>query len=253
MKKSESFLISAYLSPTLEDYLEAIYQISLFNKVARSMEIADKLNVKRSSVTVALRSLADKGLINYQARSYVTLTDNGLNAARCVDKKHHILFDLFVKLLGMSESDADKAACGMEHGMTSEVCKKMSALMNALSKDQPLAEKIIASISQSEKEAECKSDCECSIPPVGSGEQEIQQDTALYDLNALNPGERGLIEKIIGSGALKKRLREMGVTHGQEVLVERAAPLDDPIEVRIRNFHLSLRRDEAALIIVKKG
>ena len=88
---------------------------------------------------------------------------------------------------------------------------------------------------------------------MGSGEQEIQQDTALYDLNALNPGERGIIEKIIGSGALKKRLREMGVTHGQEVLVERAAPLDDPIEVRIRNFHLSLRRDEAALIIVKKN
>ena len=70
---------SISLSPTLEDYLEAIYQISLFNKVARSMEIADKLNVKRSSVTVALRSLADKGLINYQARSYVTLTDNGLD------------------------------------------------------------------------------------------------------------------------------------------------------------------------------
>jgi len=243
---------SASLSPTLEDYLEAIYQISLFNKVARSMEIADKLNVKRSSVTVALRSLADKGLINYQARSYVTLTDNGLNAARCVDKKHRILSDLFVKLLSMSEGDADKAACGMEHGMTSEVCKKMSALMNALNKDHSLAEKIIASISQAEKEADCKSDCGCTKPSVGSDQLEIQQDPTLYDLNALKPGERGIIERIIGSGALKKRLREMGVTHGQEVLVERAAPLDDPIEVRIRNFHLSLRRDEASLIIVKK-
>ncbi len=240
------------LSPTLEDYLEAIYQISLFNKVARSMEIADKLNVKRSSVTVALRSLADKGLINYQARSYVTLTDNGLNAARCVDKKHHILFDLFVKLLGMSEGDADKAACGMEHGMTSEVCKKMTALMNALKRDQSLADKMIESISQSEKEINCKSDCGYRSS-LGSDKQENQQDPTLYDLNALKPGERGIIEKIVGSGALKRRLREMGVTHGQEILVERAAPLDDPIEVRIRNFHLSLRRDEAALIIVKKN
>jgi len=244
---------SASLSPTLDDYLEAIYQISLFNKVARSMEIADKLNVKRSSVTVALRSLADKGLINYQARSYVTLTDYGLNAARCVDKKHHILSELFVKLLGMTEIDADKAACGMEHGMTSEVCKKMSSLMNALKKDQSLAEKIAASISMSEKEADCKSDCGCTLSPVDCDQQEIQQDPSLYDLNALKPGERGIIERIIGSGALKKRLREMGVTHGQEILVERAAPLDDPIEVRIRNFHLSLRRDEAALIIVRKG
>ncbi len=239
---------SISLSPTLEDYLEAIYQISLFNKVARSMEIAEKLNVKRSSVTVALRSLADKGLINYQARSYVTLTDNGLNAARCVDKKHHILFDLFVKLLGMSESDADKAACGMEHGMTSEVCKKMSALMNALNNDQSLTEKMVESISKSEKEIDCG--CE---PSLGSDHQDSRQDPNLYDLNALKPGERGIVEKIIGSGALKKRLREMGVTHGQEILVERAAPLDDPIEVQVRKFHLSLRRDEASLIIVKKG
>lgn len=243
---------SISLSPTLEDYLEAIYQISLFNKVARSMEIADKLNVKRSSVTVALRSLADKGLINYQARSYVTLTDNGLNAARCVDKKHHILFDFFVKLLGMSEGDADKAACGMEHGMTSEVCRKMSALMNVLNCDQALAEKLIASISQSETEIDCRNDCECSLS-VDRDQQEKKEDPALYDLNALKPGERGIIEKIIGSGALKKRLREMGVTRGQEVLVERAAPLDDPIEIQVRNFHLSLRRDEAALIIIKKG
>ncbi len=239
---------SISLSPTLEDYLEAIYQISLFNKVARSMEIADKLNVKRSSVTVALRSLADKGLINYQARSYVTLTDNGLNAARCVDKKHHILFDLFVKLLGMSESDADKAACGMEHGMTSEVCKKMSALMNVINNDKSLAEKMVESISKSEKEI----DCECA-PSLGSDHQDSKQEPNLYDLNALKPGERGIVEKIIGSGALKKRLREMGVTHGQEILVERAAPLDDPIEVRVRKFHLSLRRDEASLIIVKKS
>lgn len=238
------------LSPTLEDYLEAIYQISLFNKVARSMEIADKLNVKRSSVTVALRSLADKGLINYQARSYVTLTDDGMSAARCVDRKHHVLSDLFIKLLGMTESEADKAACGMEHGMTAEVCKKMTALMNALNSDQSLAEKMIKSISEYEKEIDCNSDC--GYKPSSEKEPESEQKPALYDLNALKPGQRGIIERILGSGALKKRLREMGVTHGQEILVERAAPLDDPIEIRVRNFHMSLRRDEASLIIVRK-
>lgn len=238
------------LSPTLEDYLEAIYQISLFNKVARSMEIADKLNVKRSSVTVALRSLADKGLINYQARSYVTLTDDGMTAARCVDRKHHVLSDLFIKLLGMTESEADKAACGMEHGMTAEVCKKMTALMNALNSDQSLAEKMIKSISEYEKEIDCKHDC--GYKPSSEKEPESEEKPVLYDLNALKPGQRGIIERILGSGALKKRLREMGVTHGQEILVERAAPLDDPIEIRVRNFHMSLRRDEASLIIVRK-
>jgi DtxR family Mn-dependent transcriptional regulator len=74
------------LSPTLEDYLEAIYRISSVNTVARSMDIADRLKVKRSSVTVALYSLAEKGLINYQARSFITLTERGMQVARCVDK-----------------------------------------------------------------------------------------------------------------------------------------------------------------------
>ncbi|NLE00284.1 MAG: metal-dependent transcriptional regulator [Fibrobacter sp.] len=239
------------LTPTLEDYLEAIYQISSSNRVARSMEIADRLNVKRSSVTVALRSLAEKGLINYQARSYVTLTNNGLNAARCVDRKHHILSDFFVSLLGMNSQDADRAACGMEHGMTSEVCRKMAALMNFMKEDKKQAELLNKSILKFEQEIDCTHSCDYTptIEPVPPKEN---VSTELYDLNSLKPGERGIIEKIAGSGTLKKRLREMGVTHGQEILVVRAAPLDDPIEVQIRNYHMSLRREEAALVIVHK-
>ena len=114
--------MSAYaLSPNLEDYLEAILQISSMNKVARSMEIASRLNVKRSSVTVALRSLAEKGLINYEVRSFVTLTDKGLDAAKCIDRRHHILLDFFISILGLSYEEANKTACSMEHGMTSDV------------------------------------------------------------------------------------------------------------------------------------
>lgn len=239
------------LSPTLEDYLEAIYQISLFNKVARSMEIADRLNVKRSSVTVALRSLADKGLINYQARSFVTLTDEGMNAARCVDRKHHVLSEMFVKLLKMSDEDADRAACGMEHGMTSEVCKKLTALMSVLSANPQISQEITHQVVQIENGVACTHKCE-QMPQVVSDTQNKSEDTDLYDLNSLEPGDKGIIEKILGKGALKKRLQEMGVTHGQEILLVRAAPLDDPIEVQIRKFHLSLRREEASLIIVKK-
>lgn len=240
---------SSSLTPTLEDYLEAIYQISLFNKVARSMEIADQLNVKRSSVTVALKSLADKGLINYQARSYITLTESGMNAARCVDRKHRILSDLFVTLFKIPLEEADKAACGMEHGMTSEVCKKLSALMGVLREDTETCSKLGKAIEEYEK----ISKCEGGISSIKTSENDDPNNNAgLCDLNALKPGEHGIIEKILGSGTLKKRLQEMGITHNQEIFVVRAAPLDDPIEIRIRKFYLSLRREEACLIIVRK-
>lgn len=235
------------LTPTLEDYLETIYRICEFNKVARSMEIADRLNVKRSSVTVALRSLAEKGLINYQARSFVTLTEDGLNTAKCVDKKHNTLLDIFTTVFGISQDDADKTACEMEHGMTSLVCKKMNSLLKALRDDQEMAGKLAKAISESEKDIECKNGC--SMKP-GKSEEKIGD--MHFDLNSMKPGERGIIKMILGSGNLKKRLLEMGITKGQEILIVRAAPLDDPIEVQVRNFNLSLRREEAALIIIDK-
>lgn len=239
------------LTPTLEDYLEAIYRICSFNKVARSMEIADKLNVKRSSVTVALRSLSEKGLINYQARSFVTLTEEGLFAARCVDNKHHILSDLFTTLLAMTSEEADKAACGMEHGMTAEVCRKMAALLKVLDNDKETAKKITQSVPLFEKQIDCKHDCGYNSP-TDTIDDNADDQNMNYDLNSLKPGERGVIIMILGSGSLKKRLQEMGVTRGQEILVVRAAPLDDPIEIQVRNFYLSLRREEASLVIIKK-
>jgi DtxR family transcriptional regulator, Mn-dependent transcriptional regulator len=232
------------LTPTLEDYLEAIFQISRKHKVARSMEIADFLKVKRSSVTIALRSLADKGLINYQVRSYVTLTDNGLKIAQCVDKRHHILHDLFTRVLGLADSVANAAACRMEHGMTSDVCRKMTALLKTLKKDAQTADKVLTGIEHNAKTINCSEHCEY-IP-----ETNFHTDDHAT-VNDLNNGEYGIVQKITGKSALKTRLQEMGIVKGQKIKVVKAAPLDDPIEVSVRNTHISLRREEASLIQIK--
>jgi ferrous iron transport protein A len=71
------------------------------------------------------------------------------------------------------------------------------------------------------------------------------------DLNTFRSGESGIISQIIGVGNLKKRLGEMGITAGQHIVVVKAAPLDDPIQVKVRNYNLSLRRDEACNILVE--
>ncbi len=235
------------LSPTLEDYLEAILQITAKHQVARSMEIAEKLHVKRSSVTVALRSLADKGLINYQVRSFVTLTESGLKAAKCVDKRHHILHDVFTDILNLPEDDADAAACAMEHGMTENVCRKMTALLMAFKNNNQDTKKVSDSLEANSQKIDCNKNCNYIPSPVFT-----KSEAQLFDLNSINPGESAIIDRIIGTGVLKKRLREMGITRGQKILVVRSAPLDDPIQVRVRNFNLSLRREEAATVLVEK-
>lgn len=69
----------------------------------------------------------------------------------------------------------------------------------------------------------------------------------------LKPGQSGKILKIFVTGALKRRLMDMGVVAGTEVRVEKIAPMGDPLEVRIKSYALSLRRGEAKSIEVEAG
>ena len=64
-------------------------------------------------------------------------------------------------------------------------------------------------------------------------------------------GSKVRVKKIRGRGALKRRIMEMGLTQGIEVLVQKEAPLGDPIELNIRGYNLALRRSDAALIEIE--
>ncbi len=71
------------------------------------------------------------------------------------------------------------------------------------------------------------------------------------NLAKLKPGEKGKIVSIGAIGPLKRRLMDMGVLVGEEVKVEKMAPLGDPMEVSIKGYRLSLRKKEAEGIAVE--
>ena len=71
-------------------------------------------------------------------------------------------------------------------------------------------------------------------------------------LNRLAPGVRAVVRRVEGDTRVRHRLLEMGLTSGAPVAVVRAAPLGDPVEVRVRGYHLSLRRHEAQSITVTR-
>jgi ferrous iron transport protein A len=73
---------------------------------------------------------------------------------------------------------------------------------------------------------------------------------AAVSLDALEAGRHARVTAVRGSGAVARRLMEMGVVPGAPVRVIKAAPLGDPLEVRVRNYHLALRRSEAQTISV---
>lgn len=69
-------------------------------------------------------------------------------------------------------------------------------------------------------------------------------------LHLLRPGQRAVVSRINGAGALRRRFIEMGIIKGETILIERHAPLGDPIEYFIKGYHLALRKEEAAQIEV---
>ncbi len=70
-------------------------------------------------------------------------------------------------------------------------------------------------------------------------------------LSDLKPGTQAVIKKINLSGSLKRRLMDMGVVPNEIIVVEKIAPLGDPIEINIKNYKLSIRKSEAEKIEVE--
>ena len=113
------------LTASQEDYLEAIYEISLEKMAARAKDIAMYLDVRASSVTGALRTLGSMGLINYAPYDLITLTDEGKVAAEDIVHRHKALKNFLVNVLGIEVEEADKTACKMEHSVPETVVNRL--------------------------------------------------------------------------------------------------------------------------------
>ena len=64
-------------------------------------------------------------------------------------------------------------------------------------------------------------------------------------------GETVKVVKLTGQGAVKRRIMDMGITKGVEIFIRKVAPLGDPVEVTVRGYELSLRKDDASMIEVE--
>lgn len=120
------------LTSQLEDYLETIARLLQQQAVARATDIAVQMGVTRASVTSALRSLAEKGLINYQPYSQVTLTPQGSGLAAKIISRHQTLSAFLQEVLRVPPSQAEADACRAEHVLSPEVIERMGRFLGFL-------------------------------------------------------------------------------------------------------------------------
>ena len=119
------------LTFTMENYLEAIYELSPDGKGARISDIAQKLGVTKASTNSAMATLAERGLIVNEKYRQVFLTPTGLELAEFTSRKHQVIQHFFTKILNIDPVIADTDACAIEHVISSDSIYAMQAFMRA--------------------------------------------------------------------------------------------------------------------------
>ena len=119
------------LGESAEDYLEAILMLKEKNGQVRSIDIADMLEVTKPSVSNAVKRLREKGYIEMDSSSYITLTDTGYKIARNVYERHQTITELFVSL-GVEREVAQEDACRIEHILSEQSYKALMTLKDKL-------------------------------------------------------------------------------------------------------------------------
>ncbi|RAK11816.1 DtxR family iron (metal) dependent repressor [Halanaerobium saccharolyticum] len=218
------------LSESMEDYLEAIFNLIKENGSARVTDIANSLGIAASSVNQGLKKLNEQGLIKQQKYGPIKLTQSGVQAAEKVNCKHQILYLFLHKTLGVEPETADQDACSIEHVLSQQSFEKMVDYLieNNYIEEQNCAFKFM------------------------ENEEEEKMAAKEFMLDSMSVGSKAEVLKIESKGRLKRKLMDMGLNRGARVEVKGKAPMGDPIEIKVRGYSLSLRQDEAAEILVKE-
>jgi DtxR family transcriptional regulator, Mn-dependent transcriptional regulator len=112
------------LTPSSEDYLEAIYRLAVGGNSVRSVDLANKLEVSKASVNKAISILKGAGMIEQEHYGEIILTQLGRDYGESVCGRHRMLLRFLVDILGVDPATAEHEACEMEHAISNDTMDK---------------------------------------------------------------------------------------------------------------------------------
>ncbi len=233
------------LSSALEDYLETIFELVRDNKLARVKDIAKERHVRSASVTPAMKRLSEMGLINYAQREYIDLTPEGERQARRVYARHKVLTRFFTDVIGVPRETALPDACAMEHSLsdvTMDHVVRFFEFLVACPEGTELLQKFHGCSLVHGDVPECEPRC--------YEKEKKHSKKTFMSVHDLKPGTSGRVMRIEGSGPIRQRLLDMGIMPDVVIEMERVSPTGDPVWVKFQGTQLSLRRKEAASVVV---
>lgn len=120
------------ISPSLEDYLEAILQLKEENDIIRVTDLAKKLQVAKSSVNQAVTRLTEKKLLTHERYGPLQLTALGASRAQQIKERHQLLKCFFNEILGVNLQISEKDACSIEHYISPVTLEKLVDFLSSV-------------------------------------------------------------------------------------------------------------------------
>ena len=179
-----------------EDYLINILRLTEGEGLAKTTELASFMNVSPASVSEMIKVLAGEGLVIYEKYKGVQLTPVGLDYARQLRKKHHVLERFLMDYLNIDHDNAHDEACRLEHALSDNSAIKMCHMMGT-----PV-------------DSDCQS-CKSPCKAISEGEIEV------CPLNQLSRGDKGVISYVKSDdSSVVKRLVSMGFVPGRMITID---------------------------------
>ena len=119
-----------HINESAENYLETILRLSKVRPVVRSVDIAEELGYKKSSISVAMKNLREAEHITVTKEGFIYLTDTGRKIAEMIYERHELLTTWLIRL-GVNEQTASEDACRIEHDISQESFKKKKNYINS--------------------------------------------------------------------------------------------------------------------------
>lgn len=248
------------LSASLEDYLETIYHLVQENRVARVRDISARMNVNMSSVTGALKQLSSYSLVHYEPYEVITLTELGWVRAQELVRRHNALKNFLLNVLSLDPVVAEDNAHRMEHAVDAETLERLVRFVDFMERcprgGRQWMECFRTFCEKGPTSEECERCVESCLKAIRQARRnqksQAGESPANIPLSLLEPGKKGSVVKVGGRGAIRKKIVEMGIVPGTTIEVEKLAPLGDPMDLKVKGYHLSLRKEEAAGILIQQ-
>ncbi len=213
------------ITPVVEDYLKAIYHLAQEGGQARTVALAEALNVKSASVTAMLKTLAELKLVEYEPYYGVTLTDAGAKVALEVIRHHRLIELYLVEALGFSWDEVHEEAEVLEHFISEKLEARIAAHLGNPTFD-PHGDPI----------------------PTLDG---TLPDSSLRSLADLSEKVRARIVRVSDQDGERLRyIAKLGLVPGAQVRIVESAPFDGPVSVQVAKTVHAVDRRLARMILV---